>query len=122
MTLGKPHLLLLLLLGASALCLEGEDSTEEIADDDLDGYVADAELANHTVEVVPGLMGESQWLLLDNHWLLVTSGQGKTVDGMTRYWECRFRREKITRCPYKMLTGQIYDESRSEITRMMDIN
>ena len=34
----------------------------------------------------------------------------ETVNGNARYWECRVRREKTTRCPYKLTTIEEEDD------------
>ena len=53
---------------------EGEDNSNE-----LEFVVRDSELCHHMIEVVPGLMDNTRWLVLNNHWILVSSGHGQTV-------------------------------------------
>ena len=60
------------------------------------------------VELVAGV-NAGNWLIHNGQWVLVPSGRKETVSGDVHYWECRFRREKTTRCPYKLTTVEEYN-------------
>ena len=66
------------------------------------------------VELVAGV-NAGNWLVHNGQWVLVPSGRKETVSGDARYWECRFRREKTTRCPYKLTTVEEKDELEPKI-------
>ena len=72
--------------------------------------------------MVPGLMSGISWIVLDNEFILVPSGRGRTVNGEIFYWECRFSREKVTKCTYRMTTRLMNDYVDNEdITNRMDV-
>ena len=71
------------------------------------------------LELVSGLNVGTSWLVLDNQWVLVPSGRGHTVSGFVKYWECRFRREPATRCPFKRKTTADKDDDTPKIKDMM---
>ena len=53
------------------------------------------------VELVAGVNADN-WLVHNGQWVLVPCGHKETVSSDVHCWECRFRREKTTRCPYKL--------------------
>ena len=62
----------------------------------------------------------STWLVLDEQWLLLPSGRETSSSGdTTSYWECRFRREKNTRCPFRLVT-KVKDDGQHQIIQMTD--
>ena len=95
--------------------------------------VPDSELCQHSVEVVPGLMFDTKCVILDEQWICVPSGQNQRVGGSMFYWECRYRREKSTRCPFTMSTtvsddnedeDEVFENDKDEhvISHMMTAN
>ena len=70
------------------------------------------------VELVAGV-NAGNWLVHNGQWVLVPSGRKETVSGDVHYWECRFRREKTTRCPYKLTTVEEEDNLEPKIKYLM---
>ena len=64
-------------------------------------------------------MNAGNWLVHKGQWVLVPCGRKETVSGDVHYWECRFRREKTTRCPYKLTTVEEEDDLEPKIKYLM---
>ena len=60
------------------------------------------------VELVRGIQAESVWVILDCQYIMLPSGVYTElgVPGRMHHWECRFRREKNTKCPVKLVTKE----------------
>ena len=71
--------------------------------------------------IIDGSQHGSTWLVLDEQWLLLPSGrEASCADDTVFYWECRFRREKNTRCPFRLVTKG--KDGQHKIIQMSDVN
>ena len=94
-------LLLLLLLRPVALVSENDDDNYivdgEEEDEDVDNGedylvgLSEEDLASHSIQIIPGSKEGIVWCIVDGKYIEVLNG--KSVDGNTYWWECRYRRQ-----------------------------
>ena len=104
----SPSLLMLLLLASVVLCRGSQEEDSDEADngqqDEISEVSGGEHYLNHSVETIAGLLPDTTWLILDGQWILLPCGRGEGAGGQVHWWECRYQREAITRCPFKLTT------------------
>ena len=114
-------LLLLLLLLPEALSTfdpedgddDGDEGGEEGGEGDGEGYLQgldDADMASHTIELMPGSKEGVIWSVLNGSFIQILNTV--SVGGETYWWECRFR--KSSRCRFKMTSKVDDDDEQKE--------